>query len=91
MGNEMTTNRRMSLRCFWSKREEGNVIFYLRIYGVGPLSDSGISMGYFFSMGYSFQWAISFQLSCCSARLSQVQVLAFAGSSVWDRRKKCGE
>ena len=54
MGNEMTTNRRMSLRCFWSKREEGNVIFYLRIYGVGPFKDSGISMG------YSFQWAILF-------------------------------
>ena len=31
-----------------------------------------------------------FRVSCCSARLSWAQVPAFAGSPVWDRKKKKG-
>ena len=30
----------------------------------------------------------TFRASCCSARLSQAQVPTFAGSSVWDRKKR---
>ena len=32
----------------------------------------------------------TFRASCCSARLSRAQVTAFAGSSVWNRKKKGG-
>ena len=32
----------------------------------------------------------TFRASWCSACLSQAQVLAFAGTSVWDRKKKVG-
>ena len=32
----------------------------------------------------------TFRASCCSARLSWAQVLAFASSSVWERRNKKG-
>ena len=33
----------------------------------------------------------TFRASCCSARLSRAHALAFAGSSIQDRKKKRGE
>ena len=33
----------------------------------------------------------TFRASCCSAHLSWAQVLAFAGSAVWDRTKIGGK
>ena len=40
--------------------------------------------------GQSVQHAYSFRVSCSSTHLSWAQVPTFAGSSVWDKKKKKG-
>ena len=54
----------------------------------GTSGCSGLTPGVMSCQVRSECLTCTFRANCCSARLSRAQVLAFAGSSDWDRKEK---